>query len=51
MSDDLIDMLWSSVEPQIEDLRQIHVFGPPIEVPDGSDRQALLLGMTGFWRP
>jgi hypothetical protein len=51
MSDDLIDMLWSSVEPQIEDLRKIHVFGPPIEVPDGSDRQALLLGMTGFWRP
>jgi hypothetical protein len=50
MSDDLIDMLWSSVEPQIEDLRKIHVFGPPIEVPDGSDRQALLLGMTGFWR-
>jgi hypothetical protein len=50
-SDDLIDMLWSSVEPQIEDLRNIHVFGPPIEVPDGSDRQALLLGMTGFWRP
>ena len=51
MSDDLIDMLWSAVEPQIEDLRAIHVFGPPIEVPDGSDRQALLLGMTGFWRP
>jgi hypothetical protein len=51
MSDDLIDMLWSSVEPQVEDLRKIHVFGPPIEVPDGSDRQALLLGMTGFWRP
>jgi hypothetical protein len=51
MSDDLIDMLWSSVEPQIEDLRKIHVFGPPIEVPEGSDRQALLLGMTGFWRP
>ncbi|HEY1530426.1 MAG TPA: hypothetical protein VGF80_06385 [Galbitalea sp.] len=51
MSDDLIDMLWTSVEPQIEDLRKIHVFGPPVEVPDGSDRQALLLGMTGFWRP
>jgi len=51
MSDDLIDMLWTSVEPQIEDLRKMHVFGPPIEVPDGSDRQALLLGMTGFWRP
>jgi hypothetical protein len=51
MTDDLIDMLWSSVEPQVEQLRAIHVFGPPVEVPDGSDRQALLLGMTGFWRP
>lgn len=51
MSDDLIDLLWSSVEPQVEQLRAIHVFGPPVEVPDGSDRQALLLGMTGFWRP
>jgi hypothetical protein len=51
MTDDLIDGLWSSVEPQIEQLRAIHVFGPPIEVPEGSDRQALLLGMTGFWRP
>jgi hypothetical protein len=51
MTDDLIDMLWSSVEPQIEDLRAIHVFGPPVEPPDGADRQDLLLGMTGFWRP
>jgi hypothetical protein len=51
MSDDLIDLLWSSVEPQVEELRAIHVFGPPVEVPDGSDRQDLLLGMTGFWRP
>jgi hypothetical protein len=51
MSDDLIDLLWSAVEPQIEQLRAIHVFGPPIEVPDGSNRETLLLGMTGFWRP
>ena len=51
MSDDLIDMLWESVEPQIEDLRKIHVFGPPVEPPDGADRQDLLLGMTGFYRP
>jgi hypothetical protein len=48
MTDDLIDMLWSSVEPQIEQLRAIHVFGPPIEAPDGADRQDLLLAMTGF---
>jgi hypothetical protein len=51
MTDDLIDLLWSSVEPNIDELRAIHVFGPPVEVPDGSDREALLLGMTGFWRP
>jgi hypothetical protein len=51
MTDELIDLLWDSVEPQVEQLRAIHVFGPPIEVPEGSDRQALLLGMTGFWRP
>src|ERR1700761_1375248 len=51
MTDDLIDMLWSSVEPQVDDLRKIHVFGPPVEPPDGADRQDLLLGMTGFYRP
>ncbi|HEX4442396.1 MAG TPA: hypothetical protein VHZ81_02395 [Galbitalea sp.] len=51
MSDDLIDMLWESVEPQIDDLRKIHVFGPPVEPPEGADRQDLLLGMTGFYRP
>jgi hypothetical protein len=51
MSDDLIDLLWSAVEPQVEQLRAIHVFGPPVEVPDGSNREALLLGLTGFWKP
>jgi hypothetical protein len=51
MSDDLIDALWSSVEPQVEQLRAIHVFGPPIEAPDGADRQDLLLAMTGFLKP
>jgi len=51
MSDDLIDALWSAVEPQIEQLRAIHVFGPPVEAPDDADRQTLLLAMTGFWRP
>jgi hypothetical protein len=51
MSDNLIDLLWSSVEPQIDDLRKIHVFGPPVEAPDDADRETLLLCMTGFWRP
>ena len=51
MSDNLIDLLWSSVEPQIEQLRAIHVFGPPVEAPEDADRETLLLCMTGFWRP
>ena len=51
MSDDLIDALWSSVEPQVDQLRAIHVFGPPVEAPADADRQTLLLAMTGFWRP
>jgi hypothetical protein len=51
MSDTLIDLLWDAVEPQVEELRAIHVFGPPVEVPDGSNRETALLGMTGFWRP
>lgn len=51
MSDELIDLLWSAVEPQIDQLRAIHVFGPPVQVPDGANRETLLLGMTGFWKP
>lgn len=51
MSDTLIDLLWDAVEPQVEELRAIHVFGPPVEVPDDSNRETVLLGMTGFWRP
>jgi hypothetical protein len=51
MSDNLIDLLWSSVEPQIDQLRALHVFGPPVEAPDDADRETLLLCMTGFWRP
>jgi hypothetical protein len=51
MSDDLVDMLWSAVEPQIDQLRAIHVFGPPVQAPDGANRETLLLSMTGFWKP
>jgi hypothetical protein len=50
MSDELVDLLWSTVEPQLEMLRSIHVFGPAVAVPPGSDRQTQLLGLTGFWR-
>jgi hypothetical protein len=50
MSDELVDLLWSTVEPQLDGLRAIHVFGPAVEVPEGSNRETQLLGMTGFWR-
>jgi hypothetical protein len=51
MSDDLVDMLWDAVEPQVEELRAIHVFGPPVEIPDDASREIALLGMTGFYKP
>jgi hypothetical protein len=51
MTDELVDGLWASAEPQLDLLRSIHVFGPAVEVPEGSDREAQLLGMTGFWTP
>lgn len=51
MSDELIDLLWGAVEPQLDDLRAIHVFGPPVDVPDDSSRETRLLGITGFWTP
>jgi hypothetical protein len=50
MPDDLVDMLWTTVEPQLDDLRAIHVFGPPVDVPEDSSREVQLLGMTGFYR-
>jgi hypothetical protein len=51
MSDELVDLLWDAVEPQVEELRAIHVFGPPVEVPDDANRETALLGMTGFYTP
>jgi hypothetical protein len=51
MSDELVDLLWSAVEPQLDELRGIHVFGPEVEVPQGSSREIQLLGLTGFYTP
>jgi hypothetical protein len=51
MSAELVDRLWAAVEPQLDELRAIHVFGPAVEVPEGSNRETQLLGMTGFWTP
>jgi hypothetical protein len=48
MSDELIDLLWTAAEPQLDMLREYHVFGPPVEVPPDADRETQLLGMTGF---
>ncbi|MEO8095561.1 MAG: hypothetical protein ABI632_11605 [Pseudolysinimonas sp.] len=51
MSDALVDALWDSVIPQVDDLRAIHVFGPEVPVPDDADKQTRLLGKTGFYEP
>lgn len=45
----LVDLLWDVAIPQLETLREWHVFGPEVEVPAGSDKQTQLLGKTGFW--
>jgi hypothetical protein len=50
MTDELVDLLWAAAEPQLDFLRSIHVFGPAVEVPEGSNRETQLLGMTGFWQ-
>ncbi len=47
----LVDALTESVEPQLEQLREWHVFGPEVPVPEGADKQTRLLGMTGFYDP
>ena len=51
MSDALVDLLWDAAVPQAEQLRQWHVFGPEVEVPEGADKQTRLLGLTGFYDP
>jgi hypothetical protein len=51
MSDELVDLLWEAVDPQLDELRAIHVFGPEVEVPAESNRETQLLGLTGFYRP
>ncbi len=51
MSDALVEALWQTAVPQAEQLRQWHVFGPEVAVPEGSDRQTQLLGITGFYDP
>ncbi len=49
MPDALVDGLWDSVEPQAEVLRKWHVIGAEVPVPERSDKQTRLLGLTGFY--
>ena len=51
MPADLVENLWEQIVPRLEDWRLIGVFGPPVRVPAGADRQTVLLGLTGFWTP
>ncbi|MFO7691174.1 MAG: hypothetical protein R6W83_11595 [Cryobacterium sp.] len=48
LSAELVDSLWEQVVPQIDDLRALGVFGPPVEVPGGSGREIKLLGLAGI---
>lgn len=51
MPTDLVENLWDQVVPRIDEWRSMGVFGAPVEVPAGADRQTALLGLTGFWVP
>lgn len=51
MPDALVDALWESAVPQAEQLREWHVFGPEVPVPEGADKFTRLLGITGFYDP
>jgi hypothetical protein len=51
MPDALVDALWQSAVPQAAQLREWHVFGPEVAVPEGSDKYTRLLGITGFYDP
>lgn len=44
---DLVQGMWDSFTPDIEDWRKMGVFGPAISVPDDADLQSKLLGIVG----
>lgn len=44
---DLVQGIWDEVSPHAEEWRSYGVYGPAIEVPEGADLQARLLGLTG----
>jgi hypothetical protein len=49
MPDELVEGLWDSVAPQAQLLREWHVIGAEVPVPEGSSREVQLLGLTGFY--
>ncbi|TFD46556.1 hypothetical protein E3T55_16970 [Cryobacterium frigoriphilum] len=51
MPEELVENLWEQIVPRLDDWRAMGVFGPPVEVAAGADRETELLGLTGFWTP
>lgn len=47
LPEDLVKGLWDLLSPQAEEWRKLGVYGPKVEVPEGADLQAKLLGLTG----
>lgn len=47
MPDDLVEGLWTFVEPNAEEWRAMGIFGPKIDVAEGAPLQDRLLGLTG----
>jgi len=48
---ELVDLLWEIVLPQVDEWREMGIFGPEVEVPADADRETQLLGKTGYWVP
>ena len=44
---ELVQGVWDEISPHAEEWRQIGVFGPKVDVPDGASLQDRLLGLTG----
>jgi uncharacterized protein (TIGR03086 family) len=51
LPNDLVEGLWTMVEPNLDDLRAIGVFPPEIELPEGASREEQLLAKVGYWLP
>lgn len=47
MPDDLVQGLWDITAPQAEALRDMHVFGPEVVVPEDAPLRDRLLGLSG----